>query len=385
MQSNIRQKVTLALALLAGASLLLAACGSSNPQTISAAELDQALEDYSPSINASAIVVPIQRASLSVSYAGSVEQILVGVDDQVQAGDVLLRLSGAEQFESSLAASQLELLSAQKALEDFIDNAALAEANAKDALEDAQRDYENIITPAEDVDVDQAYANMILAKEALDKAQENFDEHSHKPTDNLVRATYQSKLSQAQNEYDDAVRRYNAYSTPGNDTEVAIKRAELDLAQKAYDDAKDGPAPDLLAQAEARVRNAEAQMAAAQAALDDLQITAPFDGSVAQILVHENDWVVPGQYVIAVGDFSAFQVLTTDLNEVDVAQISIGQSALVTFDALPAIDIQAEVVKIARKSTPGEGVNYEVTLELAETPVGLLWDMSALVEFPQGQ
>ena len=364
-------------------ALILVACGPSGAeeQAPSNAELDSALEAYTPSTSANGIVVPVRYATLSVAWSGAVEEILVEENDQVSEGQLLVSLSGGAKLEASLASAELELIAAEQALQDLYDYAALAEANARDILEDAERDYNNIVTPAEDVDIDQAFANMILAEEALDKAQEDFDEHAHKPEDNLVRATFQSKLSQAQNAYDDAVRIYNAYSTPGNDTEIAIKKAELDLAQLAYDKAKDGPDPDDLALAQARVDNARAQVNAAQATLEDLRIVAPFAGSIGQVLVHESEWVGPGQPAVAVGDFSAFQVITTDLNEVDVANIAVGTQATVTFDAIPGVSVAAEVVQIASKSTPGEGVNYEVTLDLLERPEGLLWDMTALVEF----
>lgn len=369
--------------LLALSAIFLAACGSSLAPGEEAPpeDIDQALSEFVPAISASGIVVPIDRAILSVAFGGVVEQILIEENDAVEEGDVLLRLSGSERLEAALTGSQLELISAEQALQDLYDNADLAAANAKEIFEDAQRDFNNITTPASQVDIDQAFANMILREDQLETAQENFEEHAHKPDDNLVRAAFQSKLSQAQSDYDVAVRIYNAFSTPGNFTDIAISEAELELARQNYEDAKDGPDPDALALVDARVKNAKAQLAAAAASLADIQITAPFDGSIAQLLVRENEWVVPGQPAIAMGDFSQFYVETTDLNEVDVAGLEIGDSAIISFDSLPGLDVSAHIVQIASKSTPGEGVNYKVTLELEEFPVGLLWDMTALVEF----
>jgi HlyD family secretion protein len=365
-------------------SFTLLACGSSDSadDAIAPDEIDQVLADFVPAISASGIVVPIERALLSVSFGGVVEQVHVEVNESVSAGDVLLSLSGSEQMQAGLAGSQLELIAAEQALADLRENTDLFAANAKEALEDAQRDYDNISTPAPKADIDQAYANLVLLEDQLETAQENFDEHAHKPEDNLVRASHQSKLSQVQSNYDNAVRIYNAYSTPGNLTDIAIAEAELEIARQAYEDAKDGPDPDALALAQARVDNAAAQVAAASAALQDIQLSAPFDGSIGQILVRENEWVVPGQPAVAMGDFSAFHVETTDLNEVDVAGLQIGDPALVTFDSLPGVEINAHIMQIASKSTPGEGVNYKVTLELDDSPDGLLWDMTALVEFP---
>ncbi len=384
MQKTVRHsdKLKLIIFLMLTAFLLIA-CGPSTDANGDALpeDIDQALNEFVPAISASGIVVPIDRATLSVAFSGVVKEILVEENELVDQDTVLLRLSGSEQFEAALAGSQLELISAEQALQNLYDNADLASANAKETYEDAQRDYNNITTPASQVDIDQAFANMILREDQLETAQDNFEEHAHKPADNIVRASHQSKLSQAQSDYDRAVRIYNAYSTPGNFTDIAISEAELELASQNYEDAKDGPDPDALALVEARVSNAKAQVAAASASLEDVQISAPFDGSIGQILVRENEWVVPGQPAIAIADFSQFYVETTDLNEVDVASLEIGDSAIISFDSLPGLDVSAHIIQIASKSTPGEGVNYKVTLELEESPAGLLWDMSALVEF----
>lgn len=367
--------------------LLLAACGPSDSasEDPSPENLDQALLDFVPAISASGVVVPIDRATLSVRFGGVVDQIMVQENDAVRQGDVLLRLSGSEQLQAALAGSQLELIAAEQALDNLLENADLFAANAKEALEDAQRDYNNITTPAPQADIDQAFANLILLEDQLETAQENFDEHAHKPADNVVRANFQSKLSQVLADYDNAVRIYNAYSTPGNLTDIAIAEAKLEIASQAYEDAKDGPDPDALALAQARIDNTQAQVAAASASLEDIQLIAPFDGSIGQVLVRENEWVLPGQHAVAMGDFSHFNVETTDLNEVDVANLKVGDAATITFDSLPGLVVNARIIQIAGKSTPGEGVNYKVTLELENSPEGLLWDMTALVEFPIGE
>ena len=372
------------LILFASLLMLLAACGSTDAseEELAPDNIDQALLDFVPAISASGIVVPIDRATLSVRFGGVVDQILVVENDEVNQGDVLLRLSGAEQLQALLSGSQLELIAAEQALDNLLENADLFSARSKEAFEDALREYNNITTPAPQADIDAAFANLILLEDQLDSAQENFDDHAHKTIDNIVRANFQSKLSQVQADYDNAVRIYNAYSTPGNLTDIAISEAKLEIARQAYEDAKDGPDPDALALTQARLDNAQAQVAAASASLEDIQLIAPFDGSIGQILVRENEWVLPGQPAVAMGDFSQFNVETTDLNEVDVANLKIGDSATITFDSLPGLIVKARIIQIAGKSTPGEGVNYKVTLELENSPAGLLWDMTALVEFP---
>ncbi|MBE9479143.1 MAG: hypothetical protein IMY80_04185, partial [Chloroflexi bacterium] len=71
---------------------------------------------------------------------------------------------------------------------------------------------------------------------------------------------------------------------------------------------------------------------------------------------------------------------TTDLNEIDAAQIEIGDFASTTFDALPDIVVEGQVVYIASKSEEGSGVNYKVIIKLNEVPEKVRWGMTAFVD-----
>ena len=79
-------------------------------------------------------------------------------------------------------------------------------------------------------------------------------------------------------------------------------------------------------------------------------------------------------------DLDHLRVETTDLNEIDVARIQIGDKAQVTFDALPDLVVEGTVVSIAPKAAEGSGVNYPVIVELSEIPAELRWGMTAFVD-----
>ena len=70
-----------------------------------------------------------------------------------------------------------------------------------------------------------------------------------------------------------------------------------------------------------------------------------------------NGWA-PGLPVLLLADLENLQVETTDLGEIDVAQIVVGDTAIVTFDALPELVLEGTVVSIAPKAAPGSGVDY---------------------------
>ena len=82
--------------------------------------------------------------------------------------------------------------------------------------------------------------------------------------------------------------------------------------------------------------------------------------------------------LLAGGD--GLEVETTDLNEIDVARVKVGDTVTVTFDALPDVTVQGKVASIAPRSSEGAGVNYTVHVTFDDAPDGLRWGMTAFVD-----
>jgi macrolide-specific efflux system membrane fusion protein len=137
--------------------------------------------------------------------------------------------------------------------------------------------------------------------------------------------------------------------------------------------------------ANADVEASQAAVESAKATLKQATLTAPFDGTIASVDISPAETVVPGQEVIQIGDFSHFQVETTDLSERDAPDVQIGQTANVSVTALNQT-FPGKVVDIARvASTVGGDVVYKVTIELDSQPAGLLWGMTTNVEILTGK
>lgn len=134
-----------------------------------------------------------------------------------------------------------------------------------------------------------------------------------------------------------------------------------------------------VAKAQALVDSAKAVLAAQS------DLTAPFAGTVISVDIAPYETVTPGQVVIVLGDLSKYQIETTDLSERDVTQVQAGQPATVFIEALGG-EFPGTVVDVARISSEiGGDVVYKVTIELDEQPAGLLWGMSADVEISVGE
>lgn len=347
-------------------------------------------------VTASGMVVPAQEAQLAFTLAGEVETVDVAVGDRVEAGQVLIRLAGSEKLAAAIESARVELLSAQQArdrlykdLPDDQTAALQALTDAREAVRDAERQLHSLNTPAEAIDVESAWASVVLARDKLDEARKDYQPYENKPEDNVVRAAFLNKLAEAQGVYDDAVRRYNNLAgIAGNEfdrsqaeAKLEIAQARHELAQQEYEKLQKGPDSDTVALAEARIQNAQAQIEANQSALADLELKAPFAGTVGRVDVHSGEWVIAGQPILVLADLEDLRVDTTDLSERDVPGIEIGQPARVFIEALNQ-DVTGRVREISPLAeTLGGDVVYRVTIDLDTLPQGLRPGMSAEIQF----
>jgi multidrug resistance efflux pump len=376
--------------------------------------LSQATSDETGPLTASG-TVEAAEVVISSEIGGKIAAVDVQEGEQVAVGDLLVRFDDAmllaqlEQAESALAqaqanydliaagpssekrqaaisAARLEVVSAQQALDDLYENldvaraAALQEiADARDAVRDAQRRVDNLKASSPQTDIDQAKANVTLARDILEKAIEDFEPYEDKPEDNLTRAMLLSKKAQAQEQYDDAVRLLNNLTGEADDIDLAQAEADLQAAQAALADAQrryenlaDGPDPDALALAEARLENAESQLVLAQAGasqeelesaqaqvetakaavgiiqveLDKLTIVAPIAGTVLYRSVEPGEVIKPGVALLTLAGLDDLTI-TVYVPEDRYGEILLGQPAEVKVDSFPGESFKATVRRIA--------------------------------------
>jgi len=391
------------------AAIVLSGCsqlGGATPSALPTVVLDSsaATSQASPitpgsGVIASGMVVPAEQAQLAFTMAGQVEAVDVAVGEQVQAGQALAHLTGDEQLQAVVTAAELEVLIAQQTIQKLNDDlpeeqvAALqALKDARDALRDAQQRITGFGVPPEPIDIEVARSNLALAKRALDQAKKDFRPYENKPENNFNRAAFLSKLSDAQKHYDEMVEQLNRLTgvfVPKFDlqqaqTDLEIAQARLKLAEDQYQLLESGPDPAALALAQARLKSAQDQVDAVRASLDNLELTAPFSGMVAEIGIHGGEWVVPGKMILALADLDHLRIETTDLSERDVPKIEIGQPVTVFIEALnqEAAGTVSEISPLA--DTLGGDVVYKTTIVLDTPPPGLRAGMSVEVQFEGG-
>jgi HlyD family secretion protein len=163
--------------------------------------------------------------------------------------------------------------------------------------------------------------------------------------------------------------------------EVQIAGGELAQAQAQFEKLQNGSTPQEIAVLEAEVDQAKAALTQAEAALDKAMLRAPFTGTAGNVLFKSGEVVAPGTPVLVLGDTSSLRVETTDHNEVDAARVGTGSSVTLTFDALPGLTTQGEIIRMAPMASAGQGgTNFTAVIEMSDPPEALRWGMTAFVD-----
>ena len=101
------------------------------------------------------------------------------------------------------------------------------------------------------------------------------------------------------------------------------------------------------------------------------------------INVTANQMAGPQTWAVAIADTGQWYVDTSDLNELDVVKVSVGQKVDITADALPGVKMTGTVEEIG--NTPvdqGTDVLYTVHILLNDPDARLRWGMTMEVTFP---
>jgi len=197
----------------------------------------------------------------------------------------------------------------------------------------------------------------------------------------------------------------HAADVPGTWLALDEVEASLTEAQQLLDEGKIGEAQSSLDQvklaldkakekAESRVwslplslKRLELQLDSAEAGLDKAKITAPFDGIAIKVNVDAGQGVNADTVVMEVARATKFEVDIL-VSEMDIFQVGEGENATVQIDALPGMNLPAQVTYISPTATIASGVvNYEVKVEIqpleAVAQKQLREGLSVIVSLPE--
>ena len=371
---------------------LLAGCGLDWPGQARATQ-----NEAPPAVLAGAEIIaegnllPRAFAQLYFNYPGKVAEVLVQEGDLVEAGRPLVRLGEREQLEAAIAGAELDLLNARQALERLNSKAELARAQsgreltqADLALIQAQKEVDDLDTKDYQDKLDDAWIEATKARDDVKDAEEELEKYSDLDKDNPTRVRAENRLERAEKTYKDRLRTYDLLKNRRDQVRAVLTLAQANYAdlQADFEARQSGPHPDDLKLARATASSAQTQLAAAQAALQDAELVAPYRGTVVRLEVVEGEQVLPSQPVALIVDLSEWYVETTDLTEMDVVRIDTEKPVYLSPDAIPDLEISGVVESIAQVFTQSRGdITYTVRIRLAESDPRLRWGMTFKVKF----
>ncbi len=336
-------------------------------------------------VGATGTVRANQTAMLSWQTTGQIAKINVSIGDQVTVNQELARLDEAS-LPQNIILAEADLVTARRNLDNLNysaasqANAQLALAQAQKAVTDAQHDRDLLnYSRAQNGNADAAWAAYYIAVDNYNKALDSFNKVSGRDVSDPVRAKAQEFLVGAQQTVQQKQAIANWYtSVPTTndiaqaDAKVAIARANLADAQREWDRLKNGPDPQDIAAAEARI-------AAIEATLELPALNATIAGTVTDIQSMVGDQVAPGTVSFRIDDLSRLLV-DVQVAEVDINRVKVGQPVTLSFDAIPDQDFNGKVSSVARVGiSTGGAVNFEVTIELTDGSQGVRPGMTAAV------
>ncbi len=343
--------------------------------------------NLSATIGATGNVRANQTAIISWQTSGTVDGVDAVIGDQVGVGDVLASLSTTS-LAQNVVLARSDLVAAQQNLDTVMhSNTQRAQAqvnlvNAQKSVNSANATLNSMLATnhgGTSADIQNAQAQLTLAKKAYDNAKAFYDSLSSLASTDPTKAQAYTNLFNAQNSLTTAQNNLNYFLLVPSGSDVDLARAKLALAeaqlgdaQSEWDRLKNGPDPNDVSAAQAKVD-------AAQATLNFSRLAAPFAGTVTEADPMVGDQVSPGTQGFRVDDLSRLLV-DVQVSEVDINNVALDQPAVVTFDAVPGKDYHGKVVDVSRVGTSVQNVvNFIVTVELTDPDADVKPGMTASV------
>lgn len=289
-------------------------------------------------------------AAVSAKVSGRIREISVREGDQVKSGQLIAviddeQVRAREDQERSLVhQAEARVSSARQQI--AVLTAQLESSNT--GVDQARIDAQGRVSQAE---ADVAHAEAQLTKEEAGLKQARYDEERYvklaSDGDVPERTGYQAKSTaeshaaavQAARKQVEAARaaRMIAQSNLAN---VAMRSSNSTAIRQQIIQAE----ADVVA-AEAEVQKARARLAEAEADRNDLQIVAPFDGTVATRTAEPGEVISAGTPVVTLVDLSTVY-LRGFIPEGEIGRVRTGQTGRVYLDSAPDHAIEATVIRI---------------------------------------
>ena len=340
-------------------------------------------------VDALGTVAAMPNATLAWESNGIVSGFDLQVGDQVEKGQVLLTLD-----DSSISA---EILQARTSL--------LEAQIAYQKLMDANTDY---LTAHQEVNTQQ-----VILENTYSMRHEFYDENTADARIESIYASYTQarvdvwaledtyeRVKNLENENPHKIAAYEALQA-GILKRDSLQRAMNQIMGTPYGQRAEGyfilydQRVSDLAQARATAQRLlddsdelaakQAEVQALQNTVDQASIIAPFSGTVTDIKAMAGGKASAGEMAIQLDDLSNL-VIDVEISQVEINKVSAGQSAQVTFSALPNAVYDAVVIAVSEAGeNNGDGPSFKARIEILDADAKVKPGFTALVSIITNQ
>lgn len=330
-------------------------------------------DDLVVTVEAAGSLISSDEFTLTFSASGRVYEFLVVEGQVVEKGDLLARMDEHIQAESdfqalfteaSLAKAELEVAYADEALEDALGDLKYRIGTVTYYWEGQLKQTEEALA-ALNADPNSTTEQKAEAQKLVDQAR---SKSAYFLEQNL------DSLEKEDDWRPDAVDIATA--------RLALENAKVGLqdAQAALEIIENGPSA---LQAPLVALGPEmAKLEQTRLKMENTRLVAPMDGLVTTVHYQAGEFVNPGAPVIELNNASMLDA-NVNLDETDVARISMGSLVVITVDAFPGMELSGEVIEISSTASVQSGVVlYPVTVRLDSTELPLRSGMTVSITFP---
>ncbi|MFC1864507.1 HlyD family secretion protein [Chloroflexota bacterium] len=386
-----KRRVTIAILLLGLILIMATSCGGGNEEATSQ---QPAEGDIIVTVTGDGNIEALSHQRLTFGSGGKVDKISVKKGDNVNKGDVLAKLD-TDALELALNKAQVAWNQAQAAYNQAQIAVTQAQAaaiqaqasvtQAEVALQTAEFELEQTEETYTLSDIKAAQSSVVVSKRDLEEALWTLSKYD--PGTPGWEA-YQKMVNQAQLRLNAAKDELDAMLFGADTKEVAIKKLRVEAARQSLEAARQSSDPAKqsveLAQQSLEINKKSVALAwqsveLAQKQLDEATITAPFDGTVANIGVKEGEFLSPAAYtgttIVEIIDLRHME-LTARVDELDVVKVKTGQKVMISVDAMPGTMLEGRVTFISPVAREPGVVLFEDEDEEKEYEVKIDFDIT---------
>ena len=349
-----RTKVIIGILLLCLTLTAVTACNpfSGDQDKVTEQLVEVVRGDLMVSVSGSGNIVVSDEANLAFGTSGKIARIYIEEGDEANKGELLAKLDTGP--------------------------VELALAQAQTALDQAEYNLEKTKEPYSEDDIDSAEAAVEAAEKGLEYAEWMLDksEDAVEDAEDVLAEATGDDIATAEAQLAVAEAAVEQWRTEMSRAEASLIAAEVQLEAML-----DAPDEGAVKAAESQLKAAKQAVAEAQKQLDEAVITAPFDGEIVNVFADEGDIITPAVPIIHLIDPTVMEI-EIEVDEIDIAEVEVGQRAIIEVDALPNLELEGEVTTISTLSIETGGVVlYEVTIVFdVPSGSGLKLGMSATAD-----